>query len=495
MSWTRVLVWSLLGWGCSGDDAKTDPVDTSGPVDTDTETGGSDAQVTVAPPPGFVDVAPLVDVVGSYDADLEEASLADVTASLVDEFGRAVRVAVRLRGRDVVVDPVVPLEFGLDYVLDLSGLRLIDGSSAPAFTTQFTVHPEPGVTRTESYSPGPLPSNDLFSLRVSEYDEAGNLLRQLTYAGPGDDGLWNTPDDEIGSRSEVTYDGLGRRFRSTSFGDAGDDGMWGTKDDIATRFTEHVYEVDEERVFTNDAGPDGQAGTADDVALFGTVFRNDGTTFTAVSSSGPGDDGIWGTSDDPDVTGRSDVLDLFGNTVRNVRHAGPGDDGIFFTSDDAIDSYSERPHDDQGNWLGTERYVEPGLDGIWFTPDDEPSQLVTNTYDSDGQRQLQVNANGPGLDGQWGTPDDALQDFIRYEYTSDGVLLREVELQPGPDGAVDGGDDVVESYEAFTSDADGFVSEERFVVDAGEDGTWFGPDDAVFVRTVFDEPRTASLPN
>jgi len=177
----------LVLCACQPDPTDDDPLrtDTADPAPLDP------ILHVVSPGDGWVDVAPLTDVVFTFDVTLDAE--VEPTVELADDRGRAVRTTARVAGDELRIEPAVALAWGRSHTVRVDGLAAEDGRLIDTVTSSFTVHPFPPVTRSLGER----------SLSISVYDDAGNTIRFVLYDDPGPDGEFGTPDDVQSYRNEI----------------------------------------------------------------------------------------------------------------------------------------------------------------------------------------------------------------------------------------------------------------------------------------------------
>lgn len=118
-------------------------------------------------------------------------------------------------------------------------------------------------------------------LRYTTYEyghHRGKSVKDVEYKGPGQDGRWFTPDDEIDRYHSLEYDNLGRLVRAKEYHSGrngrGEDNLWFTPDDVVSSVKTFTYDSRGKVCRTNkyiDAGQDGRWFTTDDVPQYYTI--------------------------------------------------------------------------------------------------------------------------------------------------------------------------------------------------------------------------------
>lgn len=248
--------------------------------------------------------------------------------------------------------------------------------------------------------------------------------RSLQASDPGRDRIWFTPDDAFRTlapyREYDPYTGddtLQVSFRDGRAGAQGPDGVWGTRDDLASSW-EIVTETDDLRcwVVHSDAGADavwdvttcGNDASDDTIEEVEWVRSEDGRAMHGCISTGPGDDGVWATTDDSfDRLDNCFVYEWVTDQRAIVRELdSAGDDGDVFTDDDTYGGVAVYEYDEDGRIVLQADATGPGDDGEWFTGDDEIDEGYERLeLDPIGQVTRET-VYGVGDDGEWFTEDD-----------------------------------------------------------------------------------------
>lgn len=199
--------------------------------------------------------------------------------------------------------------------------------------------------------------------------ENGRQTMQTNYTTSGNDGVWMSGDDEIGSIKFMKYDEFGNHTHTYTFNSPGNDGIWDTNDDSMVSGSYLLYDNYHQLTHAVDVsgkGDDGEYYTADDTVIFYDSWEIE----DFVNSAGywydeAGSDATWFTSDDVVTAVKS--YEYNANRQRTLYHRdSAGNDGQFQTADDSILSVTiefnaegnatsdlftyERPYDSSGNY-------------------------------------------------------------------------------------------------------------------------------------------------
>ncbi len=347
------------------------------------------------------------------------------------------------------------------------------------------------VDISDGFGPDALPFTDddgFASYWTTEFDAHGNAVLRLSYTDPGDDAIWFTDDDTVGTGSQSTlntYDDEGRLTCSVTATPDIDilnnpDGLYlgGT---VRVYFDHPTITGDAYRLFYRTGnGPDGLTCTADDVL------------------SEPAEEAI--VSEDGRVTHQLRALsstlyseehkDEQGRTVLFAEWERSGD-GIGGPGVDTVQGYATYNFDPT---VGppTVFYSGPGPDATWFT-DDDTIHSVDRWYQAGpggspllSDRNYLDGAEGPlrGPDGVWGTEDDLYRSTYEVQSPSPELTCRVTLSGSGPDGlwqdtacGSDPGDNEIASIAWARYDADGRPTRECTSVATGPDGLWLTNDD------------------
>lgn len=226
------------------------------------------------------------------------------------------------------------------------------------------------------------------------YNESGLKTQSARCIGFGEDGSWFNEDDDC-DRTDTTYDEHGNKMqviestlgevtgyqtydrnaefqlvRKVSYVGPGTDGHWFEAEDEASDYV--AYEYDDRgnltlRVTYVDPGIDGDWYTDDDVrSLYSTYSHSDDNRSTGGASyDGAGLDGDWHTSDDDVYEHWSRQYEPHGSLVLHVVFDSPGVDGNWFTDDDAVEYEFKYVYTEDGNRELREWYRASGTGSDW----------------------------------------------------------------------------------------------------------------------------------
>lgn len=437
---------------------------------------------------GHVSVIAPIEV--TMTEPLDPASVGDDTLTLADRWGVPIPGSVTYDDAraTLVFTPLQPLAHDAHYVVTLAPVRDPAGNESSEATTSFATLVN-APDKELSYTGGVLAS-----LAVHTHDADGRVMESVHYQGPGPDGVWETADDQLGSRSERTYEN--GNLTHQTFWTAGPDGVWNTADDTISGVHLNIFDSLGRRErfrFLVGAGADGQWGTADDEVNYGYDFTYEGDSGDLKSLAvigDPGADGVWHTADDVISYHNRYEYHRPGLRSREIRVDGPGSDGVWGNADDLVSSYVAYHVDATGFVVSRTGHPGPGVDGVWFTADDEISSYTLYTNRSNGQPQRARSFNDPGLDAQWMTGDDVMTSYTDFEYDERNLLLGLRRYTgPGPDGTLGTADDPLASYQTNSFDSAGARVDYNNVEGPGPDGVWFTADDISRFRGTFKTDR------
>ena len=372
----------------------------------------------------------------------------------------------------------------------------------------------------------PFTSDDVISsVREKRTDSAGLILLDIWYSAAGDDASWLTYDDNLVNRyTEYSYDGDANKLLEISK-DAGVDTLLGGGDDTVNNYKEWVYDANGYNTvyaWATGSGADSLWFTADDVfeeissfySYFVRKYDADGNRTHEIEydTSGPlrGDDGVWGSVDDPVLRYQKYSYDQDGVLQSYAWVHSSGSDGDWFSSDDPIGSGHWYDYDSQGRMIVNMEVGGPGSDGIWFTVDDVSSctsrYCTLSEFDADGSR-LTKRLYSSGSDSKINTNDDQVtsQTFEKYNEQGHEILYGSLAVDGydasfgyGDDGIWGTGDDIVSSLTSYSYDLNGNMLSEiyYFAQDStppgyGPDGLWYTDDDLVSEEYFYGMARDA----
>lgn len=416
------------------------PPTSGGDGGTDGGGGGNVTVVAVNPADGATKVSILVGVVvATLSGSADPASIDDSTVALYEgESKRRIpgTVAYDDPTHEITVSLAGPLFYASTYRLVISGVKAKSGTAVPDFTSRFSTYVDPTSTWT-SYTGSGTPTTTM----IYTVDADGNYTRRVYYNGPGNDGIWGTPDDAIAYWDDIVTNGGSVRYIDHT--GPGPDGVYFTSDDPIAKWT--VY----------DSGP---KGPTDDV-----------------SYTDPGPDGVWLNSDDTPGPFYQFTYDSQDRLDRFLA-LGVGPDGKALTSDDTVAAYYQMVRNQPGH-LKRAYYANAGPDGVWFTGDDVATSWENNVVDVTGRSIDYVRSTDPGPDGVWLTPDDGYVAHWKSDINaSSGLPTRLSTYAAGPDGKLLTADDVVSGYYEFTYDSQGNLKSYDGY-SPGADGKAFTADD------------------
>lgn len=402
--------------------------------------------VVTVPAPGSVDVSVLVEpeiVVPARHIELRAVGVAEPVPIRITEPIPQTRQ----------VQPLEPLDYGTTYTLWVDGEPYAFRTATNPRRATFSYQTNGDVTSTR--------------VRRFEIDPLGFEIREQSVSDAGPDGTWLTPDDGLGSYTDI------RR----------------------------VGPLVVERVVTNQPGPDGEWLTADDGVASRTDYTYTDSQFPwAVRSFGPGPDEAWGTADDEQTGLLTHEHDEHGRPIRQTT-VSPGPDARFETGDDVPWSYATWFRDEDGRPFAFGAAYAPGLDGTWFTDDDFTSGAWLE-HDVLG-RQVRVVGIEPGADNVLFTDDDLETGSTERLFGNDGrwthsivrdgtgAMVERHELERDVRGLVIRVVSYVDDLEAPAGyattrfDDAGLRTLERGFVGPGADGVWFNADDELRSETLY----------
>jgi hypothetical protein len=136
--------------------------------------------------------------------------------------------------RTLTFSPLRPLDWDTEYKLTITGVKDSAGNTMSDTTLSFTTYINPSLLEI-FYALG-----SMASYIESTYDGNGHLTRDVSYSGPGPDGIWFNADDEVNFYDMPTYDGNGNRIRDVWYSGFGADNTWFTADDVV----EHEFQYE-----------------------------------------------------------------------------------------------------------------------------------------------------------------------------------------------------------------------------------------------------------
>ncbi|MEO0600755.1 MAG: Ig-like domain-containing protein [Myxococcota bacterium] len=245
-------------------------------------------------------------------------------------------------------------------------------------------------------------------------------------------------------------------------------------------------------------GQDGIWATEDDPFDGIIVYRyDDQGVLVSTESSFTGDeglDGVLGTDDDI-VTDYSDYAYAPGRETRFDSNSGP--DRTVGTADDIVFVAEDLFFDDAGDPVSSLLSFDEGSDGVFLTADDFGSSISTTAYDAYRQWTRRVRFTDAGADEQYFSDDDPVMSYRQRQIDAFGFVERDVTYTgAGNDGEWYTPDDVVNNWREGTDDADGTRIWREFG-EPGDDGIWLTVDDVAYSyerQTLLpDGLRTSSL--
>lgn len=232
---------------------------------------------------------------------------------------------------------------------------------------------------------------------------ADDVLKSVTYSGPGADNAWLTSDDDVAAYFVLIADASGTQTGYARLGTAGVDGVMGTADD----------EVLEMGAINRDA-----AG-----------FVNEVTRYTS-----PGADLVWGTSDDGKGGFTTFAYDVDGFLVKSYTLNGARN----------IQGIRAYVNDASGRPATVTVYTHPGTGNVWEDGNDRYNRIFTYAYDGSGRlsdRTEQV-FNGPS-----NTPQPQNDKHVIYTYGDAGSVPAEMtQYGSGADNLIGNADDAVGAF-------------------------------------------------
>ncbi len=448
---------------------------------TDSGSTPSDA-VSVFPPSGWVDVAPLATVEVTWPEAID--TLEGATITLVDAAGRDLPFTPSIVGdRTLVIDPDAPFVSEATITASVDGVALASGDPGESVTTTFEVHPSLEIATTES----------LTSYSVYLYDDDDVHLGIEYYSDPGLDLVYGTADDVRSGFLRYDIDEQGEVTGGTLVVAPGPDNTLDTSDDERLYYFTRSSTADSETYLYYNAGPDTLWFTSDDVVDNVTrLFYDDlGRQVRRIDSRGLGADGEPLTFDDDDLNSTLTSFGAYGE-LRTIRFQGFGDDQVAYTEDDPVERYWDRSYDANGNQIALRFFGGPGADSIWYSADDVMTSHQRREFD---ERNLAVSwtfYEETGPDGEWLTSDDPVDRYQAFVYDANGLLIQDATSSGrGFDGEWITPDDNLDDYETFAYDADGHRTERRSTRNAGLDGLWFTTDDELGSTFRYRAPRAA----
>ncbi len=498
---TRALLLPcLLAIACGSDNDDVGAIDTSDapdPVDS-VDTGPVDlgpVTVTVDPPDGFVDVAPLVTPTVTFSRAVDPLSITEtMQLELTDGLGRPITVTTTLGAGNVVLtlDPDVPLDRGDVVSFSLSGVTTPDGVVAPAVSGTWTIH---GQTPASQFVDRVARLGEIYQL-----DDRGVLLGFDRFqVGPS--GVFPSPTDVQVARRADTRLADGRLDLHEYFDSAGLDGEFGTADDVLDRVFD-VELADSVETRTNvRVGADGVLGTSDDTTLVReqVTFDAQGRLLNGIASNGAGTDGQWFTADDVSLFFFDVARDPGDGQITEIRYfAGAGPDQVLFTPDDLVGGYERRQYNGDRRLVAVTLYELPGLDDVWFTADDVVFRREVWNWNSRGLLSQRYVFVGPGPDLTWetGVNGDDIGTLRRFGYSGNDINSRQtINESYGDDGEWNTQDDVIQGYFDLEFDDNGLWTRALWHDDPGVGELWFDDDDPVVQEIVYGSARAAGPPN
>jgi hypothetical protein len=421
-----VLLVSLCLPACAGEE---------GAGDSRALVGGAFRVIAMDPAPEGRVATPLSSVTLTFNDTVDLGSATGDTVWIRERESRrrvAATIAAGPSADQVVLRPVLPLDAGYRYTVDVDGVSNPDGESA-VFRARFFVRMQIREDFERNQDSGlhtyyesdwddfarvrsvhwmgagddhVAGTADDFLQDLSEYhyDSQQDRLYMLNRALPGDDGVYHTADDVL--RVERYYLYSERGVETVYHTYPGDDGALGTADDLDGEITTRTYDADTDEqlgICRIDAGPDARVFTGDDSVSWCHRDLELGGERRQLVSEAPGGDGEWLTDDD--VLGPTYVralLDADGAVVRRETHALAGD-GTATPSAATLQEYTEIDRD--ANHLAVEwrSYLGDGT-GV---------ERAVYTYDGGGFVQSETVYEAGG-DGAHATGDDFL--FTRMSW-------------------------------------------------------------------------------
>lgn len=371
--------------------------------------------------------------------------------------GRDLAISVDVSDKTLVIDPVLPLEPGWLYRLEVAGLK---GTRGEAMVEPFTANIKVSKTfveRDETFS------ELLPSLEVTEFNETGTPAKLVRYSDPGIDMAWDTGDESIADYTMYEYPQAGRRI-AKRYDDPGYDGLWFDSND-------HLAYV------THD-------GT-----------RADGQIWYSAGVNKPGPDGDWQTRDDVVAWGHAyDYAEDGRQTGLSYLRTGLGDDALPATADDVMYNYTEHRYVDN-NLVAYIQYDGAGIDGDWRSTDDNDMSsyfmLMVDKYEA----PVWIDFTSPGDDGDWMTEDDAAATNYYLKDSAEGAWQYNEQWETS-DGIIMNENDRLLDFSFSLHGAYGQILAAGYVYWAGDDGKRFTDDDELmefFTNEYDDELRKLAM--
>lgn len=266
------------------------------------------------------------------------------------------------------------------------------------------------------------------------YDGRGNLLRKITYTGPGDDGIWfNENDQVLYENSKTIYDIFNRIYMKVTY---------------------------------TGPGP-GEAPLINDVVGGYTIYTYDsnGDIKRKVSYESPGSDGVWFNSNDIISHYTEYVFNYQDYYVRYTTYDGPGGDNVWFNGNDHITDYNiDYCHSNYKPYL-LKKFSGSGIDGQWYTDDDVKSRQNECFYDAKWNLTKIISSETGGN-----------VDEITYLFNVDNLSTRHVYKRNGS----------ILGYIDIIYDEENRLKEHYSFYSSGNDQKWFTNDDKWSFKTVYE---------
>ncbi|MFK8052450.1 MAG: Ig-like domain-containing protein [Woeseiaceae bacterium] len=205
----------------------------------------------------------------------------------------------------------------------------------------------------------------------------------------------------------------------------------------------------------------------------------DGLPQRIINRADAGNDGLWQTGDETPRRYTEFTRDLNGDVISETSFSDAGVDGQWFTPDDVINGYRTFENDERGLNIRDIEWLS-GPDGILATDDDVPRQYRERVFTTFGEERVLASFRTPGADGIWfNADDDPDRASIVRIYDDQGTLIRNTQVQRGPDNLVETADDSITRYFSVTRN-DTEMRVELIEYDgAGDDGDWYTADDQI----------------
>jgi len=370
--------------------------------------GSSPAPVPPPPPPAATvqsfspaDMSTQIDVQSTLSVSFDQAlAPASVTRAHVRLVAQGVPVATKVTYDDakhsVRIDPM-GLDYGRTYTLTVSGLVDANGKTVAdrhaVFTTWYNGEAS-GVSLTFTG----WDTSTVYRAQVDTFDASGNPTGSDFSNDAGPDATWGTADDVLfGSYATDTYRNDGQLASEASFS-AGTDGAWHTADDVSTPVKTRTFlpngALSTETIISA-TDPDG--GNLDSETYTTYSYDADGTRKTAVTATGKGADGVWGTADDVIGWGITYTYDDLGRLEKRQYASSPGADGLWGTADDVTYEHAQYFYLASGRLDRVEFYDRGSHSGTPGAPDNVLSSVGTCSYDA-ANNLVQYKYGAPGVD-------------------------------------------------------------------------------------------------